>query len=269
MKNKGAPPGDWSQPSPRAEMLDEVRRMEPAARAQRLAIRYGRAGHVDDEVVATLMLQARREGQEREEGTYASEVLRRVVKHVRAHVAKNSGWWVRGGGVKAATDDFCQEVVLAMLSDGNNPCHAEVAFGNYVYRRCVDHLGKLYAKKHSAGKSLDEEETDVEAIAQDGDLVGLSAPPKSPEQLLIEIEEFLEESRLEQATVERIRQLIPELPELPQLAFTFRHIAGLQIDSEKADKVTVASLMGVTEKTATKYINQAIEIIQQRLKQND
>jgi len=29
--------------------------------------------------------------------------------------------------------------------------------------------------------------------------------------------------------------------------------------------VTVTRLMGVTEKTATKYINQAIEIIKQRL----
>lgn len=269
MKNKGAPPGGWSQPSPRAEMLNEVKGLDSAARAQRLAIRHGRPGHIDDEVVVTLMLQAWHACRDRESDTFASEVLRRVVKQVRAHVGKNSGWRLRGGGAKAATDDFCQGTVLAMLEDKTVPCHAEVAFGNYVYRRCLDQGAKLYAKKHSAGKSLDEEDEDVEAAAQDGDLVGLSAAPKSPEQVLIEIEEFLEQSRFEKTTLERIRQIIQELPELPQLAFTFRHLGEMRIDSEKDGKVTVTSLMGVTEKTAAKYINQAIEIIKQRLEQND
>jgi hypothetical protein len=41
----------------------------------------------------------------------------------------------------------------------------------------------------------------------------------------------------------------------------------MKIESKKKDEVTVTSLMGVTEKTATKYINEAIAIIKQRLEQ--
>jgi hypothetical protein len=39
----------------------------------------------------------------------------------------------------------------------------------------------------------------------------------------------------------------------------------MKIESKKKEEVTITSIMGVTEKTATKYINQAIEIIKQRL----
>jgi hypothetical protein len=268
MKEEGAPPGAWAQPSPRAEMLSEVKGLEPAARTKRLAIRHGKPGHIDDEVVVTLMLLAWRSGQEREADTFAAEVLRRVVKQVRAHVRKNSGWQLRGGGAKAAIDDFGQSTVIAILEDSTVPCHAEVAFGNYVYRRCLDEAGKLYAKKHSAGKSLDEEDEDVEAAAQDGDHVGSPAAPKSPEQVLIEFEEFLEESQTEKTRLERIRHIVQsELPELAQFAFTYRYYANLKIESKKEGAVTVTSLMGVNEKTATKYIKQAIEIIKQRLEQ--
>lgn len=264
MKNKGAPRGAWSQPSPRAEMLVEAKALDAAARAQRFAIRHGKHGHIDDEVIVTLMLQAWRAGQHREADTFASEVLRRVTKQVRAHVRKNPGWQLRGGGAKSAIDDFCQSTCIAILEDKTVPCHAELAFGNYVYRRCLDEAGKLYAKKHSAGKSLDEEDEDVEAAAQEGDPVDSPAVPKSPEQVLIEIEEFL----ADQNKLEKIRRIVQDdLPELPQLAFTFRFFGNLKIESKKEGVVTVTSLMGVTEKTATKYINQAIEIIKQRLQQ--
>ena len=153
---------------------------------------------------------------------------------------------------------------MAILEDKAVPCHAEQAFGNYVYRRCLDEAGKLYAKKHSAGKSLDEQDGDVEAAVQDGDPVDSPAVPKSPEQVLIELEEFLaDEDMLE--TIRRIVQ--DDLPELPQLAFTFRYFGNMKIESKKAGAVTVTSLMGVTEKTVTKYINQAIDTIKQRLEQ--
>lgn len=159
-------------------------------------------------------------------------------------------------------DDFCEEIVLCILEDQTVPCHAEIAFGNYVYRRCLDEAGKLYAKKHSAGRSLDEESDGVEFSAQGGDPITSPAAPKSPEQALIEMEEFL----AQRDTLEKIRCIVQsDLPDRPQLAFTFRFFGHMKIESKKEGEITVARLMGVTEKTATKYINQAIEIIKQRL----
>lgn len=261
MKSNRPPRGGWSQPSPRAEMIAEVKTLDSSARPSRFEIGHGKPGHIDDEVVVTLLLDAWAAGQDREADSVGVELLRRVKKHVRAHVRKNPGWPRLGGGHDATLDDFCQDTVIAILEDKAVPCHAEVAFGNYVYRRCLDAAGRLYAKKHSAGESFDDNEAEVEAQAQSGDPADPSAQSKSPEQVLIEIEEFL----AEQQTLEQIRRIVQEdLPELPQLAFTFRYFGQLKIESKK-DPVTVTSLMGVTEKTATKYIHQAIEIIKQRL----
>lgn len=245
-------------------MLADVIALDPAVRADRFAIRHGRPEHIDDEVVVTLLLQAWRTGNHREADTYASEVLRRVTQQVRAHVGKNPGWQLRGGGTKAAIDDFCQETLMAILEDKTVPCHAELAFGNFVYRRCLDEAGKLYAKKHSASKSLDEQDQEVEAAAQNVEPIDSPAISKSPEQVLIEIQEFL----ADEAMLQRIRRIVQEdLPELPRLAFTFRFFSNMKIESKKEGVVTITSLMSVTEKTATKYINQAIEIIKQRLEQ--
>jgi len=261
-KNKGVPRDAWSQPSPRAEMVVEVKALDSAARTKRFAIPYDKPGHIDDEVIVTLLLDSWVSGQDREADTYSSELLRRVTKHVRAHVRKNPGWQRLGGGADTAMDDFCQEIALLILEDKTVPCHAEIAFGNYVYRRCLDEAGKLYAKKHSAGQSLDEEDVGVEAAAQAGDTVDSPAIPKSPEQVLIEIEEFL----ADQDTLEKIRRIVQDdLPELPAIAFAFRYFGNMKIESKNEDAVTITSLMGVTEKTVTKYINQAIEIIKQRL----
>lgn len=247
-------------------MMVVIKALDAAARAKRFAIRHGKADHIDDEVIVTLMLDAWAAGEDRLADTYSSEVLRRVTKHVRAHVRKNPGWQRLGGGSHTATDDFCADTVLSILEDKvkgkGAACHAEQAFGNYVYRRCQDEAGKLYAKKHSAGQSLDEDES-VEAEAQASDTVDLLATPKSPEQILIEFEDYL----AEEAMLEKIRAIVQgdELPELPKLAFTFRYFGHMKNESIKQGAITVTSLIGVTEKTATKYINQAIEIIKQRL----
>jgi len=262
MNKKSAPRGAWSQPSPRAEMATELKSLDAAARSKRFTVQYGKPDHVDDEVIVTLMLEAWSANQGLEADTYAAELLRRVTKHVKAHTRKNPGWQQLGGGAEEVAADFCEEVVLSILEDQTVPCHAEIAFGDYVYKRCLDQAGKLYAKKRSAGRSLDDEENDVEVIAQASDTVDLLAVPKSPEQILVEIEEFL----AERDTLEKVRLIVQQhMPELPQLAFTFRFFGGRKIESKKPDEVTVTHLMGVTEKTATKYINQAIKIIKQRL----
>ena len=259
-EKKSEPSRKWSQSSPRGEMVFEILSLGLSERAKRLAIPFGKLGHIDDEVIVTMMLDAWKAGQDREADTYASVLLRRVTKHVRAHVRKNPGWRRFGGGSDTLIDDFCQETVLAILNEIKVPSHAEIAFGQYVYRRCLDAAGKHYAKKNSAGQSLDED--DVEAMAQASDPVDSSAAPKSPEEELIEIEELL----AEQETLENIRRIVLEdMPELPGIAFSFRYFGHMKIESKNKSEVTVTSLMGVTEKTATKYINQAIEIIRREL----
>lgn len=229
-------------------MLAAVSGLVGGARDERLAIPFGRAGHVDDEVVATLLLDAWRNGSA-DCGLFAAALLHRITKHVRAHVRKNPGWPSLGGGAGATADDFCQDIVLAILDDPNKPCHAEVAFGNYVWKRCLDQAAKLFAKKRSAGQSLDHVET-REEFATD-----------NTEDQLIELETEIERKQLD----ENIRHIIQDLPELPRTAITYRYICAMKIESKDPEEVTVSRLLGVTEKTATKYINQAIGIIRQRL----
>ena len=262
---KGTPSrGGWTQRPPRERMVSDVQTLDFAARPNRLSIGFGKPDHIDDEALVTLMLDARAAGKVQDENSYAAELLDRVTKHVRAHLRKNRGWALLGGGAKSTEEDFCQDIVLAILLEVDVPCHAEERFGQYVHRRCLDAAGKLYAKKHSAGSSLDEADDDVDAQAQEGDSAEPSAASKSPEEFLIELEECMKQD----VRLEGIRLIVQEhLPELPQIAFTFRYFGELKIESKK-DTVTVSMLMGVTEKTVTKYINQAIEIIRKRL-END
>ncbi len=229
-------------------MLAAVSALAGGARDERLAIPFGRAGHVDDEVVATLLLEAWRNGSA-ECSTFAAALLCRITKHVRAHVRKNPAWPSLGGGAGATADDFCQDIVLAILDDPSKPCHAEVAFGNYVWKRCLDQAAKLFAKKRSAAQSLDHAETRGE-FATD-----------TTEEQLIELEMEIERKQLD----ENIRHIIQDLPELPRTAISYRYFCAMKIESKDPEEVTVSRLLGVTEKTATKYINQALGIIRQRL----
>jgi DNA-directed RNA polymerase specialized sigma24 family protein len=260
MKLGEPPDGVWSHPPARAAMLDEVRRLSPGDRAKRLSVSLGKDGHVDDEVVVTLLLTAWRQGDDRDAETFAGALTKRVLKQVRAHARKNPAWKLLGGG-PTVIDDLCQSIVMAILQDQARPCHAEQAFGNYVYRRCLDEAGKLYAKKHSAGQSLDDEAS-FEADAQDGEPVDSSAMSRSPQDLL----ESLEEQFKQMVQLEHIRRIVEdELPETDKIAFTFRYYGELKILS-KTGEPTVTSLMGISETTATKYINRATQYIISRLK---
>lgn len=243
-------------------MLAEVRALQGAARAARLAIRHGRPGHIDDEVVVTLALAARRAGDVPAENEFASAMLRRIAIQVKAHVGKNVSWQRLGGGAETAVDDFTQAIALLILVDPKQPCHAEVAFGDYVYKKSLDQAAKLFAKKHSAGQTLDD---NAEAGAQEGDLDVAPAGYPSPEGFL----QTLQEEQQDEDLLCRIRGIVQsdEMPENAKLAFTFRHYGQLPIDSKKADVVTIVKLMGVTEKTVTKYINEAIALIRKGLEQ--
>lgn len=241
-------------------MLAEVQTLQGAIRAERLAIAYAKPGHIDDEVVVTLALEARRARDLRAENEFACVVLRRVTKQVKAHVRKNPAWQNLGGGADVTTEDFSQSIVLAILADTKTPCHAEVAFGDYVWKRSLDEAGKLFAKKHSAGQTLDEE---AEADAQDSGTDVAPAVSQPPEALLIALQQEAEEA----STLDRIREIVQsdEMPEHARVAFSFRFYGNLQIDSKKEDVITIVKLMGVTEKTITKYINEAIALIRKGL----
>lgn len=261
MKSEAPKRGTWTQSPPRDRMVLDVRALTPADRAKRLSIAFGKPNHIDDEAVVTLALDAWQTGDEHGAKTFCTELLRRVIKQVKAHMRKNPGWAIRGGGVDSAVDDFCQDTVVAILADEKVPSHSELRFGQYVHRRCLDAAGKLYAKKHSAGSSLDDaDEGELEAKAQESDPAEPSAESKSPEEFLIEIEDYLRQEENLAKVPPILQQYVPELP---QIAFTFRFYGGLRIDPK--DSVGIAQLMGLTEKTVTKYINQAIDIIKQRL----
>jgi RNA polymerase sigma factor (sigma-70 family) len=263
-KSGGPPSGPWSQPSPRKEQVEEVAGLDPEARRARLMIGHGVQGHIDDEVVVTLLLQAWKSGSSDAEG-YATELLRRVLKQVKAHVAKNKSWQLRGGGSKAVVDDFCQEIVESILTDKASPCHAERAFGNYVYRRCLDEAAKFYAKKRSAGQSFDDSGM-VEAEALHSDAVDLPAHAMSPEEQLEQEFEALERQLTEEVQLERIREIVQlEMPEKPQLAFTFRFYGELPIESKDPEEITVSRLMGCSEKSVSNYIRQAKKIILEKM----
>lgn len=243
-------------------MVDTILSLDPAARHQRLSIRYGQHGHIDDEVVVTLLLDAWGSGQNNESEAYASELLRRVTLQVRAHVRKNPVWHGLGGGAENLIDEFCSEIVLSILQNTKTPCHAEIAFGDYVYKRCLDESAKLYAKKRSAGVSLDAEDSEPETLAQISDPNNSTGAIKSPEQFLMEIEDLL----ADQDKLAKISQILEnDVPEKPRVAFTFRFFGQMKIGPTTKDEITVSSLMGVGGKTTSKYINQAIDIIKKGL----
>lgn len=262
MKSDASKRGGWVQSPPRDQMVLDVKALDRAERAKRLSIGFGKPNHIDDEVVVTLTLDAWHAKDDQGANTYSTELLRRVTKHVRAHARKNPGWGLLGGGESTAVADFCQEIVLAILTDDKVPSHSENRFGHFVRLRCLDAAAKLYAKKHSAGSSLDDaDDGEVEAKAQAGDPAEPSAESKSPEDFLIEIEESLRE----QDALERLPSILQQhVPELQRIAFSFKFYGHLKIESKNS--VCITQLMGLTEKTVTKYINQAIDIIKQRLK---
>ncbi len=263
MKKSEPSDDSWSHPPARAAMLAEVLALKRGDRAKRLAIALGKPGYIDDEVVVTLLLGSWRAGEDSDAATFAGALTGRVLKQVRAHIRKNPGWLLRGGGSTVA-EDLCQSIILAILQDKARPCHAEQAFGNFVYRRCLDEAGKLYAKKHSAGQSLDDEES-VEGRAQVGEPTNSSALHLPPAELL----EWLQEQRCESLQLEQIRRIVQEeLPEIESIAFTFRYYGAMKIASKNKAEPTVTSLMGISETTAAKYIDRATQYIISRL-QND
>jgi hypothetical protein len=257
---KGTGAGSPPPGSKYLQAAEELLTLTEPERRRRLAIVHGANCHVQDEVVALLSIRSWREGWG-DTDVYGGVLLQRLAKHVRAHIRQNPGWEQRAGGLNAATDDFCGDIVNALFGNEAHQRHAGNAFGDYVWKRCLDCADKLYAKKRDAGESLDVE--GVEAEAHEGERDDLPAGQKSPEDLLIEIERIWREEKLLNQ-IQNIAQT--ELPEKERIAFGFRFYGELRVFSKDRDKITVAKLMCVPERTAWHYINSAVRIIKEKLK---
>ena len=249
-----------------SKILENVLLLTESERKRCLAIELGQENFIPDEVVATLMLSSWRESWP-DADVYAQHLIQRLTRHVRAHVGKNPGWQDRGGGFKATTEDFCGDILELMIKDKDRPCHVEVAFGNYVKKRCLDCADKLYAKKRSAGISLDVDGVKAEVEANQCDRSDLSADsPLSPEDYVIQIEEYVEEllaDKFKLKLVEEVVQLY--LPDNERMAFTFHYYGKLKVFSKKPEIMTVAKIMGVRESSVRHYLTSARRIIKERL----
>jgi len=249
-----------------SKILEDFLLLTESERKHRLTIGLGKEKFIPDEVVATLMLSSWREAWP-DADVYAQHLILRLTRHVRAHVGKNPGWHNRGGGFETTTEEFCGDILELMIKDKAQPCHAEVAFGNYVKKRCLDCADKLYAKKKSAGKSFDIGGVKAEVEENQIDRPDLlTNSPVSPEDELIQIGEFIEELLTDQINLKRIEEIVQlHLPEKERMAFTFRYYADLKVHSKKTEVITVAKMMGVKERSARQYLASALQIIKERL----
>lgn len=249
-----------------SKILENILLLTESERKRRLAIELGQENFIPDEVVATLMLTSWRENWS-DAGDYAQYLIQRLTRHVRAHVRKNPGWHDRGGGFNATTEDFCQDILESMIVDKAQPCHAEEAFGNYVKKRCLDCADKLYAKKKSAGKSLDVNGVKAEVEANQCDRSDFSAvTPQSPEDYVLEIEEYVEELLADKQNMKRIEEVVQlYLPDNERMAFTFHYYGKLKAFSKKPEVMTVSKIMGVGESSVRHYLTNARKILKERL----
>jgi len=249
-----------------SKILDEILLLTESERKSRLNIELGQEDFIPDEVVATLMLSSWREKWP-DADVYTQHLIRRLTRHVRAHVRKNPGWYDRGGGFDVTTEDFCYYILELMIEDKVRPCHAEEAFGNYVWKKCLDCADKLYAKKRSAGSSLDVDGVKAEVEANQCDHSDLSADvPLSPEESLIQIEEYIEEFLADKQKLGRIEEVVQlYLPDNERMAFTFHYYGKLKLFSKKPEVMTVSKMMGVSERSVRQYLANARRIIKERL----
>jgi hypothetical protein len=223
-----------------------------------MARSLGENGHVADEVVVAAARRAHRESW-RDERRYTQQLVQRVYRHVRAHVHKNPAWQQRGGGLQTTIDDCAGFVLEKLAAEKGDTCHAEHAFGDYVYKRCLDFADTLFAKKRAAGESHDD--LGLKSGGDDAD----SLAHASVEDELIAGELEAED----EAKVQRIQDLAQQdglLTDEERRAFVFKFLGGIQIHSKDKNKITVCKLMNRKERTVGLYLEHAIAKIKEQLK---
>jgi len=235
--------------------------MPPADRYSAMAIGFGANGHIADEVLVTVSRRARREGW-LDERKYTQQLMKRIYRHVHSHVAKNPGWQKNGGGFDATADDCAQYVVLKLINETDEICHAENAFGDYVYKRSLDFADTLYSQ-YQKKRLADESELD-----EFDNLKRSDGESYTPESYAEEMLSRLEKESLDDLKLERIYALVQEdgfLSELERIAFTYSWFGEIQIDSKDADKLTICKIMDRSDKSVRLYIGRAMSKIKERL----
>jgi hypothetical protein len=248
-------------PDPHASRVAEFLALAPDQRYRQMAIPLGEPHFVVDEVIAAVSRKAHRE-KWKDSNRYNQHLINRVYRHVRGHLSKNSGWAARAGGPESARDDFAGHVLAKLIGETATPSHAEVAFGDYVYKRCLDYADELFAKKRNAGESLTEL-SEADAIEYDAQLGGSSATQSIEDELI---------HREEQKTIDeqhtRVCELLQEdgfLTEKERMAFAFHHVGQIQIRSDDSAKMTVCKLMDCSDRSARLYVKSAIAKIKEKL----
>lgn len=254
-KSTGSGPG---QSGPHDEAIRAFLELSTAERPVAMAREPGEGGHLADEVVAAVARRAHRERWP-DERRYTQPLLQRVYRHVRGHVHKNPGWQRRGGGLQTTIDDCAGFVLVKLAAEQGDICHAEHAFGDYVYKRCLDFADTLFAKKRVAGES--QAEFGPESDGDDAD----SLAHASVEDELIAGELAAED----EAKLQRIQELTQTeglLTAEERSAFVFKILGGIQIHSKDKTKITVCKLMNRKERTVGLYLEHAVAKIKEQCK---
>jgi hypothetical protein len=254
-KSTGSGPGETG---PHDDAIRAFLGLSAAERYGAMARGLGESGYVEDEVVVAVARRAHRERWP-DERRYTQQLVQRVYRHVRAHVHKNAGWQRRGGGLQATVDDCAGFVLVRLAAEKGDTCHAEHAFGDYIYKRCLDFADTLFAKKRTAGEF--QPELGPESGGDDAD----SLAHASVEDELIAGELEAED----EAKVQRVQELAQQeglLTDEERSAFVFKYLGGIQIHSKDKAKITICKLMNRKERTVGLYLELAVAKIKEQLK---
>ncbi|WNO04001.1 hypothetical protein [Rhodoferax mekongensis] len=236
--------------------------LDRGARYATLSIPHTESGHVPDEVVLTVSLEAE-QGKWPDKNKYVQALVGRCYRHIRAHVSRNSELQKRGGGIDAVTDDAVGFVLQKILFNGSDQAYAKNLFGSLLRKRFLDFVDSNYSSYNkSKAEASDEDlelalnsEIDSETFGQVGYVESLT------ERLKVETKEDND--------FERIRSLLSDpdfLNESENFAFTLHWIAGIQIRSKNEEAVTVCKLMNRSDKQVRLYITSAIIKLRKKLK---
>lgn len=248
---------ETDQPAGRHQKaLAEFLALPQEERNLRLTVGRGEPNYVEDEVVCGAARQGHRE-KWKDERRYSQQLVQRVYVHVRGHVAKNPGWAARGGGFDTTVGDCAGFVLMKLAGETATVCHAEIAFGDFVYKRALDFADMLFAKKNRTAESLD---SDAEESSVD------DASPAVQASILDELLER-EDEAADQKRILEIQELVQEnglLTDKERAAFTFHWFGELKVHA-KGDALCVTLLMGCSEKSAHTYLKSAMHKIKERL----
>lgn len=226
-----------------------------------MSIALGAPGHIADEVVAAVARKAEAEKWP-DKRRYTQELVRRVYVHVNAHVKKNPAWQRYGGGFEVTVDDCAQHVLIKMASSPADAAHAEVAFGDLVYKRSLDFADTLFSEYQKKRAANDPGEEDFENLQDD------TKADDDPDLSEMELEERFDRESLEERDLERVYELIQDesfLTDQERIAFTYHWIGQIQIRSKDPEKLTICMLMGRSDKSVRLYIDGAMAKIKERL----